>query len=202
MAFCHGIREMNDKEKLQIIQSVLNDVAGREGCYPDGDIADGIIESIRNLTGDDTFCRGKIRSLDNIKNTFEIHIETWENDADDYDTIVHTGLSSEDVRFYHDLAKLFRSCNASPAGGLGNDEHDLDFLLELVEGVVARHPDLSVNTGIIWYERLESIANYERLCAYVLSEPVEYDFGFCRVFDSFKVFAVQDGKRVDVTAGF
>jgi hypothetical protein len=193
---------MNDKEKMQIIQSVLNDVAGREGCYPDGDIADGIIESIRNLTGDDTFCRGKIQSLDNIKNTFEIHIGTWENDADDYSTIVHSGLTTEDVRFYHDLAKMFKSCNSRTDGGLGNDDQDLNYLLEVVEEVVARHPDMSVETGIIWYEQLESIANYERLCEYVLSEPVQYDFGFCRVFDSFKVFAVRDGKRVDVTAGF
>jgi len=192
---------MNDKEKLLVIQSVLHEVAGREGCYPDGDIADGIIQSIRDLTGDQTFCSGNVRSLDDIMNTFEIHIETWENDADDYRTIVHTGLTLEDVHFYHDLAKRFKSGNRIE-DGLGNDEHELDFLVEVVDEVIARHPDMSVETGIIWQPGMEEGDNYQRLCDYVLSDPVEYDYGFCRVFDSFKVFAVKDGKRVDVTAGF
>jgi len=192
---------MNDKEKLLVIQSVLHEVAGREGCYPDGDIADGIIQSIRDLTGDQTFCSGNVRSLDDIMNTFEIHIETWENDADDYRTIVHTGLTLEDVHFYHDLAKRFKSGNRIE-DGLGNDEHEMDFLVEVVDEVIARHPDMSVETGIIWQPGMEEGDNYQRLCDYVLSDPVEYDYGFCRVFDSFKVFAVKDGKRVDVTAGF
>jgi hypothetical protein len=192
---------MNDKEKLLVIQSVLIDAAGPLWRQDGADI-DNVIETIRDLTGDQTFCTGNVRSLDDIKNTFEIHIETWENDADDYRTIVHTGLTLEDVHFYHDLAKRFKSRNSRPVGGLGNDDHELDFLVELVNEVVASHPDMSAETASIWCAEVDEDNNYARLCDYVLHDPVEYDYGFCRVFDKFKVFAVKDGKRVDVTVGF
>lgn len=47
----------------------------------------------------------------NIEPGYMLKITTWENDADNYNTLTKTGLTKEDTIFYIKVAKLFISCN-------------------------------------------------------------------------------------------
>jgi hypothetical protein len=44
---------------------------------------------------------------------YQLHITSWENDADNYNTKIISGLTKEDVKFYIYFLKHFRSCSPS-----------------------------------------------------------------------------------------
>ena len=50
---------------------------------------------------------------------YRITVTSWENDADNYNTKIISGLSLEDAKFTVDFIKLFKSQNDIPAG-IGN----------------------------------------------------------------------------------
>jgi hypothetical protein len=204
MAFFIFIGDYVDsKEKLAIIESVLKDVAGRESCYPDGDIADEIIKRVRDLTGDTTFCGPQTASLEERLISFEMRVETWENDADNYRTKVLNGLTQADVRFFADVCKAFRSCHARVDTGMGNEEVNYYVLPEVIYDITKNHQDVSDAVKTKWLfaeltaldidnenedpngEQMKSVGQslYKVLIENLLSYPVEYDYGWCRVVD-------------------
>jgi hypothetical protein len=203
---------MEVKEQFRIIQAVLNEVASRESCYPDGAVAEEIIEKVRNLTGNASFCRDVPPVSDLLaKGGYELRIETWENDADNYKTQVLTNLTEEDLDFYIELAHLFSSTNSREDPGMGNEEHDFEVYAEIMHDIFVDHWEkLSTDTKEVWGltsaestdEDSRGRAYYERLIKHVLGYPVDYDYGFARVFDNLKVFTVEDGRRVEVTDKF
>jgi hypothetical protein len=154
--------------------------------------------------------------MSNLPAGYQLHITTWENDADNYHTQVMSGLSKEDVAFYVELAKGFRSKNSRPKGGLGNQQVDADTLVEYIDGMLAKHPNISEKVRNYWSTE-DELADfdmalddvkydlyYEILCENVLGNPDDYyDHGFCRVFDEFKVLFVPEEVIIeDVTHQF
>lgn len=48
---------LTDTEKLKVLEQILMDLQQTEACYPDGDIADAIVEKYREQTGDERFAQ-------------------------------------------------------------------------------------------------------------------------------------------------
>ena len=117
---------------------------------------------------------------------FEIQFETWENDCDFYKTKTLYFSKTEDVNFYKELALNFTSVNNKPSG-MGNKEYGELAFDELILELMENHPNISISLKEDW---LKEIGNeygiYEKLCSEILSEPEEYDYGFCRVMSRVK----------------
>ncbi len=62
--------------------------------------------------------------MNTIKPGYMIQITSWENDADNYRTIVKDGLSVTVAKFFVEFAKLFEKTHHS--GGLAANAYDSD----------------------------------------------------------------------------
>jgi hypothetical protein len=147
---------------------------------------------------------------------YQLHIKTWENDADNVGVKVISGLSKTDVGFYVEVVKQFTSCNSSPSG-FGNSSITDDDLITIIQKSLEKHSDVSDLEQELfggWDEldiddtdKLTYAADilYDNLCVYMLGYPEDESFReqyhFCRVFDSYKVlhFPVNGN---DVTSEF
>lgn len=148
----------------------------------------------------------------NVPAGLRLSITSWENDGDDYRTVVVNGLTEEDVRFYLELAADFRSdsgsCSGRP-GDRGNVSVPAYDLYTLVKGALGSHPALSAQERSVWEKALESFQKsldaedpdrfsvdggeiYDLLCEKVLAEPVQYEYGHCRVVESFQVLRIEE----------
>lgn len=128
-------------------------------------------------------------SNENIPAGYQLHVTTWENDADNYSTQIINGLTEEDVHFLLSLARNFKSRNDTKPG-LGNDEVDTDVLTSLIRDALEANPDISSAVRADWIEGIASgdIA-YELFIDRLLGSPGEgYGGYFCRVFDDYEVF--------------
>lgn len=129
---------------------------------------------------------------------YEMKFTTWENDDDDYNTITHFLTTQKDVNFYKELANKFVSCNSRDQG-MGNEDcngEDIDYL---IEDMFENHPDISPEMKNEWQILIgQENATYDKLCAEILSKPVQYDYGFCRVVDSVHVKEIKSGYWIDV----
>lgn len=111
---------------------------------------------------------------------YKISFTSWENDGDDYRTLTLFLNSEADVDFYKALGDLFKSTNSSPHG-MGNEEHAEETLQEILTDFLEDHLDVSEGVRDAWKQAIEDNAVYEKLCEEVLSDPVQYDYRFCRV---------------------
>jgi hypothetical protein len=140
---------------------------------------------------------------------YQIHFNTWENDADARLTTIWSGIqNSDDVKFLLALAGAFVSKN-SEVQGLGNGGTTPDQLIDLIENLIEKyHPSWDL-TQLFMQEREEVdddddldgelLADrwYDLLCGRILGQPVEemyrYEYTrFCRVFDDAEVFYFPD----------
>lgn len=138
----------------------------------------------------------------NIKPGYQLHITTWENDGDNYNTIITSGLSKEDVVFLVDLANCFgRNSN------IGNEWVRDEDLREVLEKVLTKHPSISSDMSEEWREAMEDFEEdsyYARdlLREHVLSTPGEgYGGDFCRIVENIKVYYFPN-EVVDITHEF
>ena len=130
-----------------------------------------------------------------IPQGYQIEIETWENDADHYKKQVLNGLNEEDVWFYQDLLSRFRSVNERENKGFGNTymEDVLDEELEnWVGSVLDEHPDVSEATYNLWSEALKEKEVRDKIIDTLLGYPVDYEYGFLRVFESMTVLYIDE----------
>jgi hypothetical protein len=74
---------------------------------------------------------------------YQLHVTTWENDGDHYETTVTSGLSKEDAEFYLHILRQFGSKHGE--NGLGNGEIDSEHLLTIVKEALDLHPGLSAD---------------------------------------------------------
>lgn len=134
---------------------------------------------------------------------FQLHITTWENDADHYNTEIISGLTENDVRFLIDVASAFKSQNNHDAPGLGNGTVAGDQLQELIREKLFSHPNISDKLKREWSEvKDDEDYAYSILVDSLLGSPQEdYDMNFCRVFDSAQVFYFPE-EVLDVTEDF
>lgn len=140
--------------------------------------------------------------MSNLPSGYQLHITTWENDADNYQIKIMSGLTKEDVDFYLDMARKFKSRNQDKSCW-GNQEVAADDLVPFIDGLLAKHTGLSEKVRAYWsiedelgdYDMAEDDVKYEMyldiLSENVLGQPGEYyDLGFCRVFAEFKVLFI------------
>lgn len=113
---------------------------------------------------------------------YRLAITTWENDADNYRTEELFGLSEADVHFFVALAKRFNSKNGYLNPGVGNQDLDSEIIQEIIDEVLEEHPTTSSYVRSWNKETCAHSKIYE-----ILSHPVEYDWGFVRVFERFEV---------------
>lgn len=141
-----------------------------------------------------------MKTILEIPTGYQLHITTWENDADDYKTQIISGLSFNEVLFYVDFASKFASVNAD-VPGLGNSYHDDETLKEVLQPILEEHI-LGATLETRLYGKDLDIREFVEG---VLGSPVGYDDSFCRVFSGYKVlyFDIPVSIRAeDVTTAF
>lgn len=133
---------------------------------------------------------------------YQLHVTTWENDGDFYQTEILSGLTEADVRFYLDLANRFKSRNQSGKSGMGNGEVTAKQLLELAQDLITKHPGISRSIKLDWIDAIDKVENHDEeldldcaemiytLVTNIIGYPAESIdvMNFCRVFDSFEVY--------------
>ena len=130
----------------------------------------------------------------NIPAGYQLHITSWENDADNYKTTIHSGLLSEDVEYLLALLKNF-----GRKGKYGNDNIDADALLEIFEKTMKKHPNTSDECE--QFCPLEADHAHDIMNELLGSPSDGYDSDFIRHFDSFEVFYVPH-EIIDVSDQF
>lgn len=138
-----------------------------------------------------------------IKKGYQIHIETWENDADAINTNVISDLSKNDVNYFIDLAKYFDKRSSH-----SNKNITPKALFNILNLCKEKHPNVNNNikekffveenqlelTKTEFDELMEDY--YESLCQWLLLYPYNIDCldgnMFCRVVNDVKVFYVPE----------
>jgi hypothetical protein len=75
---------------------------------------------------------------------YQLHIHSWENDADAYGLEVLSGLSKDDVKFYLELLEHFRS-RSRGKGGFGNTINEVDYqkVAKTIQNTLEANPGVS-----------------------------------------------------------
>lgn len=120
---------------------------------------------------------------------FQLHITSWENDADCYNTVIVSGLTREDCAFLIAVAKLFESGNRRK-GGFGNKSPDADEVDAAIDLVRADHPGISAEYATMDFKS-----------AIELVDGYGYESDYLRVYDSHQVFYIA-APVADVTKEF
>jgi hypothetical protein len=139
----------------------------------------------------------------NIPAGYQLHVTTWENDADDYNTKITNGLGMGSILFLVALAKKFKSKHNHKEKGLGNDSTTRDQLVDAIKSALAVSAPSTEMMSVI--ERLiapaveddeDDVSGYyihewlcETLLGYAANEIYRYEYSnFCRVYQSHQVF--------------
>jgi hypothetical protein len=133
-----------------------------------------------------------------IKAGYQLHVTTWENDADAYVTKIISGLTEEDTRFYIAWAQQFVSRHGWKLKGLGNGANTAEEILQSLQNAL----DICWPTNLALVETIQELLEseysgdwaHELLCEDLLGYPVQECYmsksHFTRVFESFKVFYI------------
>lgn len=119
---------------------------------------------------------------------YQLHITSWTNDANNYNTTIHEGLNEEDVKFLLDIVKPFRSRH--DGGRFGNNDSCTNQINEHIFECFKKYPTTKFQEYLEGFEQgndpdEEEIDGLSDL-AYDLVGHDEY-CGW-RVFESAKVF--------------
>lgn len=126
----------------------------------------------------------------NIPKGYQLHVTTWENDADHYKTQVLSGLTKEDVHFYVNLAKRFKSKYSGDSGpclgNSGNTDEDLEQAIK--NSLLEAPPSDEVREHVKKVLEGEDYADFlaDKILGY--TDGYDDEHNFCRVFESFKVY--------------
>lgn len=152
--------------------------------------------------------------MSGIKAGYQLHVTTWENDADNYATNICSGLSEEDTRFYIAWIKQFKSRNGWREKGLGNGSNTEQNIIDSFKTALEVCKPTSPEMVEIVDEYLKAIESdfdtaasniYDWLCDEVLNRPMDEYYAselfFTRVVESYKVFYIPTDIE-NVTAQF
>ncbi len=128
---------------------------------------------------------------------YMIQVTSWENDADNYRTETIDGLpKKEDVSFLIDWVKTFLSNgNRREKTGLenlGNAEIEDAHLMRVLANLRVKHPNISTYLKELILRIIEDEDGIFGLVVALLSEPVEYEWGHCRVYDNHSVYFIPE----------
>ncbi len=130
----------------------------------------------------------------NIPKGYQLNVTSWTNDADEYNTTTHNGLTADDVVF---LLKVLKPFESDYDGGLfGNNTDCSEAVDEHIWACWEEHPTKASSTcSQYMVNGIDGVADL----AYDLVGRNEY-FGW-RVFESAKVFYFENEVQ-DVTSKF
>lgn len=133
-----------------------------------------------------------------IKAGFQLHITSYTNDGDDYNTTIHNGLSEDDVRFLLALVEPFKSRHCG--GKWGNENVKNHIVDDHVRECFEAHPNQKHSAYIDWLDEDESMGNDG--LSDLVTELVGHD-EYCgwRVFVNFEVYFIPDVIK-DVSGDF
>ena len=121
---------------------------------------------------------------------YVMQFTSWENDDNDYQKTQLIVETKEDKKFYYSLAKLFGFLRST---GMGNEDSEEKTTAQIIREHMAEHPLISTNTKSVWEEAIKNSDAYATLCDKILGEPVNYDWGYCRVIESVNVTKMNCG---------
>lgn len=139
-----------------------------------------------------------IQKAVNIKAGYVVEIESWENDADDYYTIRHTGLTAKDVEFFRLV------CPYMAHGTTYSNENFGEGLAYLLWELVRDNIHLSdefkkwIDVDIDTFNEEEEIDDgimYDiryKIQENITADPVNYDTDFIRVVSSLYVAHIEE----------
>ena len=138
----------------------------------------------------------------NIPAGYQLHIRSWENDGDNYQTIVTNGLTKDECECMIAIAELFGSRSR-----YGNDYLSGEGQKIIVEAI--RH--IFETIPVVRSEQFEEMFHldaesfdptYDALVEHILGSGVDNDgMFFCRAVDYYKVFFVPS-EITNVTSQF
>jgi hypothetical protein len=140
--------------------------------------------------------------MDKIPAGFQIHVTSWENDGDNYKTVVTSGLSKEEVCFYMCILKNFTN-----TVNYGNDYVERSIINNIILRAIESTPSLDSKTVEEWTNAVNDKKEYsydlENLIRKrLLSSPYEgYGRDFYRAVDNIRVYYVPND-IVEVTKDF
>lgn len=132
-----------------------------------------------------------------IPSGYQLQITSWTNDADNYNTTIHSGLTKEDVEFLINVIKPFKSKNNG--GRFGNNDSCTSDVDEHIFECFKNHLNSEKSAYSEWFEGIEEDCDGLSDLAYDLIGCDEY-CGW-RVFDSAKVFFYPEEVK-EVTESF
>lgn len=146
--------------------------------------------------------------------TYLLKVTSWENDADNYNTVEIRSEDATEIAFYIKVAKLFYSENAwgDKPKGFGNADREGDIFKrvdEAIDKIVAEHIGTIPkywSKAKVQEEEPEWWAQYGANSTDFYSDNIYDLIGYWldgeryRVFEGFKVFKVSD--IIDVTSEF
>lgn len=132
---------------------------------------------------------------------YRLTVTTWENDADNYQTVIKEGIEDINlVKFYCELAQLHTSCNDHRRKGFGNlyepEEKEINDYLEEIDVLIKKYPDIEIYPGqpvteadhvsdVIHELGLSGCEFFTRVCESIKVEYTPTDIVFNNVTEEF-----------------
>ena len=124
---------------------------------------------------------------------YQIQVTSWENDADNYNTEIISGLDLQTAQFFIELGQLFAKSHHEKGGIAGNsyEEGDVkwDLLIPAFRALLDKYPgvlDTYWETDSPVAEQNEDDIRYS--ISEAASEVLSYGEFYFRKFDSYKAF--------------
>lgn len=117
---------------------------------------------------------------------YQIQITSWENDADNYNTKILSGLTKEDAKFYIEFAKLFKT-PYHDEGGLAANASDYEDVKwpELIEAYKAVCDKYLPSNGANWGDERTIKNAISTYACQLLGSSEHYQF---RVYDGYVAY--------------
>lgn len=128
-----------------------------------------------------------------IKKGYQLQVTSWENDADNYNTVSLDGLTKEDVEFYINFIKVFRELNLENRYNDPVTDEEANLFKEKISNIY---------NGIIPEKFKEWFDGYGETIVDVSSDILSYGEEFTtRVYDSHNIYFFPEDVN-DVTDHF
>ena len=146
-----------------------------------------------------------------MKPGYLLKITTWENDADNYNTVDFDGLDVNQTNMLIDIAELFESRHSQQ--GFGNSDcsgANRDLLFSKIDAIIEEYRSKGTVIPEQWDKQNPDFADYMAgpYADDFYSDPIYDMIGIWRegelyrVFDDYQVFLVPDQAPQDVTDSF
>lgn len=137
---------------------------------------------------------------------YVLQVDSWENDGDQNLQEMLYGLTLEEVKFYIDFLPYLESCHNS-VKGMGNEDFNSYKTFSVLMDLYPKHKEVisSLFPGYKMEEMYQDeevdlykpiygqlISQLYSLITSLVSDPVEYEGCFVRVYDGHKVFFLKE----------